>query len=89
MPSVAGETALASFTLAIGLVDCNRTAVVVFYCLAFVCMGIAQGGAPANALDIAPSYAGVVYGISNLFGNVGGFISPMAIDLLTKNSVSY
>lgn len=50
-------------------------------------MGFAQGGAPANVLDIAPTYAGVVYGIANLFANIGGFFSPMAINFVTKDSV--
>ena len=45
-------------TLAIGLVVCNRTAVIGMYWCSIILAGFGGGGVAANALDIAPAYAG-------------------------------
>ena len=41
------------------------------------------GGLYLNAGDIAPQYAGIIYGISNTFATIPGFVSPLAIGYLT------
>ncbi|GFO06931.1 vesicular glutamate transporter 1 [Plakobranchus ocellatus] len=41
------------------------------------------GGLYLSPGDIAPRYAGVVYGISNTVATLPGFLSPMAIGYLT------
>ena len=41
------------------------------------------GGVFLNAGDIAPQYAGVIYGISNTFATLPGFLSPLAVGYLT------
>ena len=46
-------------TLAIGLVVCNRTAVIGMYWCSIILAGFGGGGIAANALDIAPAYAGM------------------------------
>ncbi|CAF2924989.1 unnamed protein product [Rotaria sp. Silwood2] len=42
------------------------------------------GGFPLVANDIAPAYAGVVFGISNTFGTIPGIVSPYIIGALTE-----
>ncbi|CAF5191039.1 unnamed protein product, partial [Rotaria sp. Silwood1] len=42
------------------------------------------GGFPLIANDIAPAYAGIVFGISNTFGTIPGIISPYIVGALTE-----
>jgi len=37
-------------------------------------------------LDIAPRFAGIIIGISNVFGSMPGFISPMLVGYITVNN---
>lgn len=38
-----------------------------------------------NHVDIAPPHASIILGITNLFGTLGGIISPILTGLITKN----
>ncbi|CAF1048288.1 unnamed protein product [Rotaria sp. Silwood1] len=42
------------------------------------------GGFPLIANDIAPAYAGIVFGISNTFATIPGIISPYIVGALTE-----
>jgi ACS family sodium-dependent inorganic phosphate cotransporter-like MFS transporter 5 len=37
-----------------------------------------------NHMDIAPAYAGILFGISNSCGAISGFISPAVVGLITE-----
>lgn len=43
------------------------------------------GGLYMNPGDIAPKYAGVIYGISNTVATIPGFLAPLTIGYLTEN----
>ncbi|CAL1548159.1 unnamed protein product [Lymnaea stagnalis] len=43
------------------------------------------GGLFTNVGDIAPSYGGVIYGVSNTIATIPGLLSPVAIALLTPD----
>lgn len=42
------------------------------------------GGFLLVANDLAPAYAGIVFGISNTFATIPGFISPSVVGALTE-----
>lgn len=42
-----------------------------------------------NSQDLAPNYAGSLYGIMNFIGTTSGFFSPMIVAHFTKESVSF
>ena len=37
-----------------------------------------------NNLDIAPKYAGIVLGFSNMIGTIPGFLGPIVAKLIAK-----
>lgn len=41
-----------------------------------------------NHQDLAPNYAGTLYGIANCIGSTAGFVTPMITAYFTKNGVS-
>jgi hypothetical protein len=42
------------------------------------------GGFMLVANDIAPAYAGIVFGISNTFATIPGIVSPYVVGALTE-----
>ena len=42
------------------------------------------GGFLLVANDIAPAYAGIVFGISNTFATIPGIVSPYVVGILTE-----
>jgi hypothetical protein len=54
--------------------------------LNFKLSGAAYGGGfMVNCNDIAGSYSGLLFGISNTFASFPGFLAPLVVGLLTKN----
>ena len=49
--------------------------------------GLNASGYAVNILDIAPQYAGVIMGVTNVFGASPGFISPQIVGIVTPNKV--
>lgn len=41
-----------------------------------------------NAQDIAPNFAGSLYGFMNSFGSIAGILTPMITGQITKHNVS-
>ncbi|GFO12046.1 vesicular glutamate transporter 2 [Plakobranchus ocellatus] len=46
--------------------------------------GIQQAGYVANFIDIAPRFAGVMYGVGNSIATVSGILSPIIVGALTS-----
>ncbi len=42
-------------------------------------------GCMVNHVDIAPPFAGILFGISNTFGTLPGFLAPYAIGRITTH----
>jgi len=57
----------------------NGTLVVFFLIMAVALQGLNASGFGANFLDVAPSNAGVLYGISNTLATLSGIIAPTLI----------
>lgn len=69
-------------------VGCNQLWAVIFLCIGMIGHGCVQSGYGVNHIDIAPKYAGVLFGISNVFASSTGFFAPTAVGLLTEGNVS-
>ncbi|CAH1802651.1 unnamed protein product [Owenia fusiformis] len=76
----------AIFMLATGFMNCERR----YLAVAFLTIGVTLQGAGAsgfvvNHVDIAPMYAGVLYGITNTAGTLSGIFSPMVVGVIAPN----
>ena len=50
--------------------------------------GFAFSGYNVNHLDIAPPYASVLMGITNMFATIPGIVSPLLTGLVVQHQVS-
>nr|KAG5687655.1 hypothetical protein BaRGS_027547 [Batillaria attramentaria] len=75
------------FVAAVGYMTCERsTTAVTLLTLGVALSGFQYGsGWMVNPVDIAPVHAGVIFGISNTFATIPGFVAPVYIGLITKN----
>lgn len=60
--------------------ECNTTYVIVLLCIAMFFNGAISAGHFSSHVDLAPNFAGTLFGISNTFsGGVVGFVVPLVI----------
>ncbi|KAH9496626.1 hypothetical protein Btru_009846 [Bulinus truncatus] len=64
-------------------VDSDRNLIVTLLTLAVGFSGFTMAGYSVNHLDIAPTFAGVLYGLTNTIGTTTGFIGPAILATLT------
>jgi len=86
--SFAGCTTASLFILITGYAGTPALAVA-FLTIGVGITGLNASGYAVNILDIAPQYAGVIMGVTNVFGASPGFISPQIVGIVTPNKVSY
>jgi len=71
--------------IGLGYVDCSQPAVAItLLVLAVSLTGTQYSGWIVNHMDIAPAFAGILFGISNSIAAVTGFLSPVVAGMLTK-----
>ncbi|XP_052832452.1 sialin [Octopus bimaculoides] len=76
----------ASLLIAMGFLRCDRTILITLLLfLSGISLSFTSGGVLVNSRDIAPSYAGIIYGIGNTFGSMAGSLSSVAAKALTPN----
>lgn len=85
-PFISGCTTAGVFVLAVGYSP-NPTLGVLFLCIGVGITGVNATGYAVNLLDIAPRFAGVIMGITNVFGSLPGFLSPQIVGIITVNKV--
>ena len=62
----------------------------VFACLADVtCVAAGQAGFVANMSDIAPRYAGRLFGLANTFGSFAGILGVSAVGFVVEKTGSF
>lgn len=69
--------------IAMTYVGCDVTAAVIMMILALALNGAACQTSLQNHQDLAPNFAGSLYGIMNVFGSIPGFIIPPIVGALT------
>lgn len=83
---LSGFIAQASFLVIVGYTTSKELAIVGLT-LAVGLGGFTWSGFPVNHLDIAPRYAGILFGVSNCLATIPGIFSPMVVGILTPNEV--
>ncbi|KAM8954076.1 sialin [Pelodytes ibericus] len=76
----------AVFLLAAGYTGCNYKLAVAFLTLSTTLGGFSVSGYNINHLDIAPSYAGLLLGITNTFATIPGMVGPVIAKTLTHEN---
>ncbi|XP_062319477.1 sialin [Osmerus eperlanus] len=84
--TIVGMLGPAVFLVAAGYTDCNYTLAVAFLSVSSSLGGFSASGFNINHLDIAPSYAGILLGITNSFATIPGMVGPVIARALTKNN---
>ncbi|RUS83811.1 hypothetical protein EGW08_008423 [Elysia chlorotica] len=68
----------------VGQMGCeHRYAAVGMLCLCTILLSANRAGYLSNHLDLAPSYAGILYGITNTVATVPGMVAPIVTGALT------
>lgn len=84
-----GKIVPAIMLIALGYVDCSKqAAAIAILVLAVSLTGFQYSGFLVNHVDIAPPFAGILFGITNSIASVTGFISPAVVGVITKESQS-
>ena len=83
----AGVILPGAFLVICGYYGNNTVTAIVFMSCAVGASGLGAAGFFSNHLDIAPSYAGILMGITNTAGTVPGIIAPLVAKLIA-NAVS-
>uniref|UniRef100_A0A7M4F5H0 Sialin n=1 Tax=Crocodylus porosus TaxID=8502 RepID=A0A7M4F5H0_CROPO len=76
----------AVFLVAAGFIGCDYTLAVAFLTISTTLGGFCTSGYSINHLDIAPSYAGILLGITNSFATIPGMVGPVIAKLLTHHN---
>ena len=82
-----GCTTASVFIVGVGYAKSKAVAIALL-CTGVGITGLNATGYAVNILDIAPRFAGIIIGISNVFGSMPGFISPMVVGYITTKNVS-
>uniref|UniRef100_A0A3Q0S000 Sialin n=1 Tax=Amphilophus citrinellus TaxID=61819 RepID=A0A3Q0S000_AMPCI len=82
--SLIGMIGPAVFLVAAGFIGCNYILAVTFLTISSSLGGVSASGFNINHLDIAPSYAGILLGITNTFATIPGMVGPVIARALTQ-----
>ncbi|EPY78003.1 Sialin isoform 2-like protein [Camelus ferus] len=74
------------YSRAAGFIGCDYSLAVAFLTISTTLGGFCSSGFSINHLDIAPSYAGVLLGITNTFATVPGMVGPIIARSLTPEN---
>ncbi|XP_035461231.2 sialin [Scophthalmus maximus] len=84
--SLVGMIGPAVFLVAAGYTGCDYVLAVTFLTISSSLGGVSASGFNINHLDIAPSYAGILLGITNTFATIPGMVGPVIARALTQNN---
>ena len=74
----------AIFLLLCGFYGSDTLLAILFLSLSVGCVGFAVAGININHLDIAPKYAGILMGLSNMAATIPGFVGPQVAKIIAK-----
>lgn len=81
-----GQYGPALALIGVGFIGCNTTLAVVLLTLAVGLSGASYSGFQVNFVEIAPPYAGTLFGVTNALANICGFAAPNAVGALVKGN---
>ena len=73
-----------TFLVLAGYSDCDSMKSVALIAIGMLFFGAAYAGFNCNHLDLAPNYAGILYGITNGCAILSGLISPVVVSYITE-----
>lgn len=77
---------LASLLIAIGFLECSQITLAGFlFLLSGASIALCIPGFNVNHIDVAPMYAGVLFGISNTFASLPGLFAPLVTKTIAPN----
>ncbi|OQV14442.1 Sialin [Hypsibius exemplaris] len=79
-----GQLLPSIFLVALGYVGCDVPAAVALLTLAIGLDGLSMSGYQVNAVDLSPTHAGMLMGLSNTFGSIPGMLGPYVVGYLTN-----
>ena len=80
----AGLSLPAVFLILCGYFGTSVGWAIVFLSLSVGTSGFITAGSTVNNLDIAPKYAGIICGLSNMFGTIPGFVGPLVAKIIAE-----
>ncbi|XP_067947011.1 sialin-like isoform X2 [Watersipora subatra] len=79
----------AAFLVAVGYLPCDKKYLgVVFLTFAVAFTAFCRSGYMPNPVDIAPKYAGEIFGISNTIATIPGMVSPKLVNAMTPEGTA-
>ena len=82
---ISGMVFPAVMLIILGYIDCTKTGIAILLLVLGVSLtGTQYSGWVVNHMDIAPAFAGILFGISNSVAAVTGFLSPVVVGVITK-----
>ena len=82
-----GVVVPAIFIVLAGYAGCDTTLAITFFVISAGFIAFSVPGSKTSVLDFAPSYSGVIFGVSNTIANFSGFLAPMVTGyLLSKEN---
>lgn len=86
---ITGKVIPGLLLIGLGYLDCTMKGLAIaLLALGVSLSGLQYSGFLINHMDIAPAYAGILFGISNAAGAITGFISPAVVGLITEKGQS-
>ncbi|XP_064642503.1 sialin-like isoform X2 [Lineus longissimus] len=74
------------FLIGLGFLDCTQKYLAVgLVVIAVTFNAMCRSGYIVNHVDIAPRYAGILFGFTNTFATVPGMVAPLAVGQITVN----
>lgn len=70
-----------------GFIGCSKLAAVFLLTLAVGLSGASYSGFQVNFVEIAPPYAGTLFGVTNALANMCGFLAPAFVGVLVQGNV--
>lgn len=80
---VLGFVVPAASLVGIGYINCEKWVAVLLLVITGFCLGLSWGGWGVNHMDIAPPFAGTLFGITNCISTIPGFVAPAIVGALT------
>nr|XP_034328495.1 sialin [Crassostrea gigas] len=86
---ITGKVTPGLLLIGLGHLDCTMKGLAIaLLAIGVSFSGLQYSGFLINHMDIAPAYAGILFGISNSAGATMGFISPAVVGLITEKGQS-
>lgn len=84
--TITGMLIPGALLVGLGYIDCTQPIMaIVLLVLGVSLTGIQYSGWVVNHMDVAPAFAGILFGITNSIAAVTGFLSPVIVGVITVN----